>query len=419
MKKIDSFSMAVKLTSIGIIIVSLLLGNCSIKSKLKDRKEAYDYAERTISNSAGGGFLFRGLTLAVPYDEIEEKIVDGKCIRTKKSNIRYFNPSEIKIDSIINTEMRTVGIYSVPVFTGDLCVQGTFTLENLNSNQFYLDKAYFLLQLDETSILSHPEFIINGKSYKTTLKNSGIKSDIVYKPGTMTFSTAVKIRGARNFFCKINGEDTKLTIKSNWPSPGFTESYLPNERTLSEDGFEASWNLPFNSGYSEDLLGFSLVDSVNVYKKLDRAINYGFLFIIVPFIALFLFELFTNLNLNPLQYLLSGAASVVFFLLLLAFSEHINFGWAYLISSIASGLLISVYVASIARKAFTGLTLSGVFGGLYGYLYFSLKSEDNALLIGSLFAFFIIAVLMYFTRNEKLFNIKKIIPENKIENSNC
>ena len=42
--------------------------------------------------------------------------------------------------------------------------------------------------------------------------------------------------------------------------------------------------------------------------------------------------------------------------------------------------------------------MSGVFVMLYGYLFFSLKSEDYALLIGSIFAFVILAVIMFLTR---------------------
>ena len=42
--------------------------------------------------------------------------------------------------------------------------------------------------------------------------------------------------------------------------------------------------------------------------------------------------------------------------------------------------------------------MSGIFALLYGYLYFSLKSEDYALLIGSIFTFIILAAIMFITR---------------------
>ena len=148
----------------------------------------------------------------------------------------------------------------------------------------------------------------------------------------------------------------------------------------------------------KNYVGFDLVQTVDIYKMVHRAISYGFLFIIVPFIVLFLFDVFMKINFHPLHYLLSGAASVIFFLLLLSFSEHINFTLAYVISSLASGILVSFYVASVTNRVFVGFSMLGVFALMYIYLYFSLQSEDYALLIGSLFVFTILACVMFITR---------------------
>ena len=140
---------------------------------------------------------------------------------------------------------------------------------------------------------------------------------------------------------------------------------------------------------------------------------YGFLFIIVPFIVLFLFEIFLKVNLHPVNYLLCGAASIVFFLLLLSFSEHIPFFAAYLVSAAASGVVTSFYVGSITRMPKTGFEMMGVFLIMYGYLYCSLKSEDYALLIGSIFAFILIAVLMIFTRKVDWNNLRDSVENGK------
>ena len=44
--------------------------------------------------------------------------------------------------------------------------------------------------------------------------------------------------------------------------------------------------------------------------------------------AFFLFETLTGLRVHPIQYLLVGAALVLFYLILLAFSEHLGFALA-------------------------------------------------------------------------------------------
>ena len=113
-----------------------------------------------------------------------------------------------------------------------------------------------------------------------------------------------------------------------------------------------------------------------------------------------------NVSFHPVHYFLCGAANIVFFLLLLSFSEHVPFALSYLISAVASGGITSLYVASVTGKVKVGIEMSAVFAMMYSYLFISLKSEDYALLVGSLFIFMIIAVLMFVTRKVDWNNIK-------------
>lgn len=423
MKKLNNLT--AKVFSIGAIIGLLLIGNLMIHSKLNDRKSTRDEACNSISRSAGGPFILSGVSVVIPYDYNETYYDDANVKRSKRLSANlYIHPSKMEIDSVISAERRTVGIYSTPVFTGSILISADFELEEIKNRfdfVYHLDKAYFLLQIGDYSLQSHPEFKINGKKCNVYLEENGIASKMKYSAGKYHFETDLKIRGAKSFKSYITAENTTMNVKSNWTSPGFTDfDYLPAERNISDEGFDATWNIPFSSGNMHSI-GFELIESVDVYKKLDRAINYGFLFIIVPFIALFLFEMFAGIQLHPVQYLLSGAASVVFFLLLLALSEHIDFGAAYLISGAASGILVSLYITSISRHVRIGLIMTGVFLSLYAYLYYSLLSEDYALLIGSIFAFTVIAVLMFFTRKGNLVKMEKNkLPEDKdIESSSC
>ena len=61
---------------------------------------------------------------------------------------------------------------------------------------------------------------------------------------------------------------------------------------------------------------------------------------LLTFVGFFMFELIKQLPIHPIQYGLVGLALAIFFLLLLSLSEHIAFGWAYLVASVACiGLL--------------------------------------------------------------------------------
>ncbi|MEK9864505.1 MAG: inner membrane CreD family protein, partial [Verrucomicrobiota bacterium] len=52
----------------------------------------------------------------------------------------------------------------------------------------------------------------------------------------------------------------------------------------------------------------------------------------------------------------------------------------------------------VLRSLSQAWTISGVLCGLYGYLYVVLKSQDHALLIGSLGLLIALASIMYLTR---------------------
>ena len=418
--------MTVKFISMGLIILLLLIGNMMIHSKLDERRETSHEACSSISKAAGGSLKLRGIYFVVPYEyTVYTKDKYHNTFSPGDSGTLMICPKKLNVDSNLQAEERTLGIYSYPVFTGKVSLAADFNLGDLKREKgikYHAEDAYFLIKMDDSNIQSHPKFIINEIKCETEHDGSGIKSRYEYEKGKVHFETQLDVRGAACFESLANADETVMKVKCNWASPGFTGyDYLPVSRNITEDGFTATWSVPFGAVDSNHFMGFQFVDSVNVYRKLDRAINYGFLFIIVPFIALFLFEAFANFQLHPVQYLLSGAASVVFFLLLLALSEHIDFNASYFVSGSASGILVSLYVASISRKIRIGLSMTGVFIALYAYLFYSLSSEDYAFLIGSIFAFMIIVVLMFFTRKSNLVRIekKKKTEDEKFENSPC
>jgi inner membrane protein len=88
----------------------------------------------------------------------------------------------------------------------------------------------------------------------------------------------------------------------------------------------------------------------------------------------------------------------MFFLLLLSLSEHLDFVMAYLIASAACVVLIGFYLSAVLRSAKRGFTAGALLGGLFGSLYGLLESEDNALMLGSLLMFALLALAMVTTR---------------------
>jgi inner membrane protein len=143
--------------------------------------------------------------------------------------------------------------------------------------------------------------------------------------------------------------------------------------------------------------GTELFQSVDAYQRTERAIKYALLFIALTFMTFFAWEQVSGTKLHPLQYLLVGLALSTFYLLLLALSEHLSFWGAYAIAAGALVALITVYVSGVVDPR-RGSIVGGAIAVIYALLYVLIRSEDYALLIGSIVLFAVLAIVMISTR---------------------
>jgi len=129
-----------------------------------------------------------------------------------------------------------------------------------------------------------------------------------------------------------------------------------------------------------------------------RTAKYAFMFIGLTFLSFFMIELLNKKLIHPIQYLLIGFSLLIFYTLLLSFSEQMAFKYAYLISSVATIGLITSYTKGVLKdKLQTGIILL-ILVLLYSYLYIVLQLQDLALMIGSIGLFSILSLVMYLTR---------------------
>lgn len=415
----------IKLIFISLIIIALLIGLSCIKGQLSDREHTYKNAKTQISDSAGSNLYFTGPYIAVPYTKTIEEFVyrDGRQFKEKRiaeEGWHIIASDSVNIEAKLDSQARYLGIYSTPIYTGNASIYAVFNSKELiekDGISYKKDEAVLYMQLLNSSVLNNPVFKINDNDYYSDLfkidEKIGIGTKINYDSEKLVLKTNIGLRGAEQFTYCISSKQTKMDISCDWTSPGFTGfSYLPDKHDITDTGFTAQWNIPFGSDTRAQTIGFSFIEPVNLYQKLHRATKYGFLFIIVPFLVLFLFEIFAKITLHPVHYLLSGAACVLFFLLLLALSEHIPFDAGYLIAAFTAGLTVSLYISSVTKRFGLGGIMTGIFAVLYSYLFFSLKSEDYALLFGAFFAFAVLAALMFLTRKIDWYNLKKKKTEN-------
>jgi inner membrane protein len=148
----------------------------------------------------------------------------------------------------------------------------------------------------------------------------------------------------------------------------------------------------------QSAFGVGLFQPVDIYQRGERAVKYAVLFIALTFLTFFAWEQVTRNRLHPLQYLLVGLALSMFYLLLIALSEHLAFAAAYVIAATALVLLIGLYIAGALRSSRRGLVAGGAMSMVYGLLYMLVLSEDYSLLLGAIILFVALAAVMLATR---------------------
>lgn len=153
-------------------------------------------------------------------------------------------------------------------------------------------------------------------------------------------------------------------------------------------------------------MGF--IEPVNIYAQADRATKYGLLFVALTFAAFFVFEILKRLPIHPIQYLLVGLALIMFFLLLVSLSEHLDFLVSYLIASAACIALISFYLSAVLRSRVRAAGFGAGLVLLYSALYGLLSSENNALVLGTLLLFAALGAVMVATRKVDWYGIGKM-----------
>ena len=156
----------------------------------------------------------------------------------------------------------------------------------------------------------------------------------------------------------------------------------------------------------ESSFGTDLLLPVDNYKKSNRVAKYAILFVVLTFLVFFFVEVLNKVFIHPVQYLLVGIALVVFYSLLLAFSEHMLFNLSYILSSILTLTLVTAYATAILKSKKVGMMIFGILLILYLFIFTIIQLEDYALLIGSIGIFIILSIVMYFSRKIDWYQIK-------------
>ncbi|QNH20581.1 cell envelope integrity protein CreD [Xanthomonas sp. GW] len=424
-----SLKLVLRFATIGGLILLLLIPLLMIRGTVQDRQRYRDEAVERVSQSKAGEQRLLGPLRVVPWTQVRDVAVvdaDGKRSVKRETENGYDvqTPRHLAINGELKPSQRSIGLFKVQVYSWHARLKAQFddldyeAVEGRSYGQPYLVVGI----QDVRGLVGTPNLRTDGKalalqpgSLALAGQSKGVHALLPAladaRQGKLTDLHSVEMEfvldGTQGLSIVPVGDDNQIALTSPWPHPLFGGRFLPNERRITEQGFQASWALSslatgaqaqLFSGGEIDALRVDLVDPVDVYTQADRASKYGILFVVLTFVAFALFELIKRLPIHPLQYLLVGLALAIFFLLLLSLSEHIPFWQAYLVSAVACIGLQFFYLSGVLRSRGRAAGFASMLTVLYGALYGLLASEDNALLMGSLLLFGILAAIMWITR---------------------
>jgi inner membrane protein len=411
-----------KLMVLGGLGLVLLIPVAQVLGLVRERRERQEEVRREVSASWGGEQTVGALVLAAP---LHGAVTTREWV--------YFLPAEVRWEGELRPEVRTLGLFTTTLFESRLMARGWFrrpdaTPLGVAAERVDWDAAVAVLVVsDPRGIAGRPELRWGGRELivrpgvgplagadggvQAALGAGGVHGERMPSEATLT------LRGSEALRLLPLGELTQARLASSWPSPGLVGASLPDHE-IRADGFSADWDVPYygrgfaqqwrsgeaqpaslwHDGAQAGAFGVSLVRPANPYQQTERAVKYAVLFIALTFTTVFLLELLSPVRLHPVHYLLVGFALCLFYLLLLALSEHLGLGRAYALAAGAVVAQVTLYARAVLAGGGRAAVLGAALAALYAWLYTLLRAEDFALLLGACGLFAVLAAVMFLTR---------------------
>lgn len=327
------------------------------------------------------------------------------------SDHRYdIMPESFTCKADVATESLHRNIYEAEVYNAEINLSGIF---NKDSIAFRNDSVMIVLNVTTAQIVTLPTLKIGGKDLKWSSDENRLYADVDVSdmPSEIEFSCAFTIRGSGIMNIAQVGDNSKIIIAGDASNPSFAGAKLPNERTVNGKNFSAEWSklelsktitasapaYPPSYGDSDymEYVGVEFLVGVDRYQKVTRSLKYSLFIILLTYISVFFIEMTTIRTIPLLNYFLIGVALIIFYTLLLSFSEHLSFGASYLIASAMTVILISTYMWKMLGSKKVSTAIAVILIALYSSCYVLMTLAKYSLLLGSLLLFAMLAAMMF------------------------
>jgi inner membrane protein len=408
-----------KLMFVAVLSLSVLIPLFMVRSIILERQGLQMAAEQIIADRWGRSQHVGGLVALINSPVV---LADKRSMeRGQQWRANVLPALDISVN--MTTEKRYLGIYEVPVYSSRIQIKGRLNWAMLDHLQSDGDLLFWLPLSDvrgvrKVSPLTIGSLQIPAKPLSVTADiNTGLQftlSSADRHDLAQDYSLELELSGSQSLQFLPLADTTRVHLESDWPHPEFVGQFLPVERSIEADGVQAVWQLlGLNRPYGDHWImseipshflntagfGMRLDIPVDRFQRNERSVKYGFLFITLTFFTLFLFEVMTGCPLHPVPYVLTGAALVVFYLVLLALSEYLSFAGSFLIAASLLVLIVTPYTGTVLGARRRGYLAGAMMSITYVLLYVLVSSQHLSLLLGSLALLAAIASLMYLTRN--------------------
>ncbi|MBB6110213.1 inner membrane protein [Mucilaginibacter lappiensis] len=426
-------SITVKLLFIATLILLLLIPSSLVNNLIDERTSRQDEMMRDVSDKWSGSQVIKGPVLVIPYkQQVKDRDASNKEVTREIIENLYILPDNLHIKAGLTTQIRHRGIFDVAVYNSLIKVSGNFAKADLGSlsltpDQLLLNKARIVFSIsDLKGLKNNPVIKANDQTLtaeplfeSASVFGGGLQVAVDIsgaKDGNVPFEYALDLKGSQNLSFLHLGKTTDVEASGTWSSPSFDGRYLPDDYTINKNGFKAHWrmlyyNRPFPQQWvnndtllsndkklGDAVFGIKLRLPVDQYQKTMRTSKYALLIIALTFISLFLTEVIRKQRIHIFNYILIGLAMIIYYSLLLSFSEQVGYNYAYLIASVSTIALVSVFIASLLKNKMATWLFAFILSVFYAFIFVIIQLEDFALIIGSVALFMVVAVLMYFSR---------------------
>ena len=409
-------SLPLKIALMGVLALLMLIPLAMIQNLVRERQNAAGSSRDEVAASWGRAQTLTGPVLMLSYDT---EVLDDQNKKTTKRESATLYPRTLSYDIDSKTQTLHRSIYDIMVYGAEVVVTGDFVIPASYGEKQLTEQQVAMGLSDLRGIDGSVEITLGEASYsfhsgssgfvdgnRTAVRQSNLSEPVELEKAVMDGKTALpfrltyRVKGSSSLMVRPYGETTEVKMHSDCPDPSFTGDFLPSERDVTDEGFTARWSVSeINRGNPDDTsFGVNLLQGVTQYQQTTRSAKYGILIILLVFLAGLTVELVGKKKIDLVQYLVIGLSLVLFYALVLSFSEFMRFPLAYGLAALMTVAALFGYFRGILRDRSAWL-LTALVALAYLLSYVLLQMETYALLAGTLVLFALLVGIMYLTRN--------------------